>query len=247
MHLDGIDDWEERRRRWDAFWGREKLERPIMLLTAPAEHPPSVPEEWRETGDYEYHWTDIDHQVAWLDARTRARTYHGEAIPAAGGPLAAWCGYYGYEGYGNWWPIWCRERLLVFQSDLSCMVSPEMFERFIVPHLEITAEHVVHAFYHLDGPDAIRHVERVCRIPQVRAIQWVPGAGTEPGALQWLDLSKRIQAAGCAVFAGAGVDEVEPLIRELDPSNLILGTQVESPSAADRLLDDVTRWTAKYA
>lgn len=153
---------------------------------------------------------------------------------------------FGFEGYGNWWPIWCPEPMAVFQSDVSCMISGEMFDRFVTPHLEITASHVTHGFYHLDGPDAIRHVERVCGIPQIKAIQWVPGAGTEPGAVQWLELFRTIQSHGCAVYCGAAPDEIETLIRELDPSRLIIGVGVKNDDAAMRLIDDTVRWTAGY-
>jgi hypothetical protein len=153
---------------------------------------------------------------------------------------------YGYEGYGNWWPIWCPDRLGVFQSDISCMISADMFERFIVPELEDNCALVEHACYHLDGPGAIRHVERVCDIPGIHTIQWVPGAGQAPGALQWMDLFRRVQAKGRSVLLGCQPGEVETLIRELDPRKVLIGTGVGSVEEGRRLLDDAVRWTAKY-
>ena len=41
-------------------------------------------------------------------------------------------------GYGNWWPFWSPEPFYAPQSDVSCMLSPETFERFIVPELDDT-------------------------------------------------------------------------------------------------------------
>ena len=67
-------------------------------------------------------------------------------------------------GYGNWWPIWCPERLRIVQSDVSCMISEQMFERFILPELQALSEDVDHLFYHLDGPDAVRHLDMICSV-----------------------------------------------------------------------------------
>jgi hypothetical protein len=153
---------------------------------------------------------------------------------------------YGYEGYGNWWPIWCPDRLGVWQSDISCMISPAMFEHFIVPELEDNCSLVHHACYHLDGPGAIKHVERVCDIPGIHTIQWVPGAGQKPGALQWMDLFKKVQAKGRSMLFGFEPHELETIIQELDPRKLLLGTGVGSVEEGERLLADAVRWTAKY-
>ena len=68
------------------------------------------------------------------------------------------------QGYGNWWPIWCAERLRIVQSDVSCMISEQMFERFILPELQALSEDVDHLFYHLDGPDAVRHLDMICSV-----------------------------------------------------------------------------------
>jgi hypothetical protein len=37
--------------------------------------------------------------------------------------------------------------------------------------------------YHLDGPQALRYLDRLLEIPAVHAIQWVPGAGRD----YWVD------------------------------------------------------------
>ena len=153
---------------------------------------------------------------------------------------------HGYKGTGNWWPIWCPDRLGVFQSDVCCMLSPAMLESFVIPHLEITASFVDHSFYHLDGPEAIRHVERICEVPGMHSIQWVPGAGTDPGALQWMDLFKRVQAKGKSVYFGLLKEELETVIRELDPRKVILGLGASSAEEADELMAKAKQWTAKY-
>lgn len=350
------DDWDETRRRWTAFWRREIIDRPIMMVTAPVADPPPIPAPQTN----EQRWTDPDFLVRFHDAQNRSRHYLGEAVPQVGALMAAWCAYYGgpvqykedtiwfepfvhtwddlpnletawddeglrklksilralcearagdafvgypptmhsapsdllaamretnrflmdlveypdvvesslavmtrnsnhiydqltdlihsygYEGYGNWWPVWCPDRLGVFQSDVSCMLSSDMFERFVVPHLEGTSAYVKYGFYHLDGPDAIRHVDRLCEIPGISAVQWVPGAGTKPGALQWMPLFKQLQGHGRAVYFGLAANDVEQVIAELDPRLLILQTSVATVEDAKQLLRNAERWTAKY-
>ena len=150
------------------------------------------------------------------------------------------------QGYGNWWPIWCPDRLRVVQSDVSCMLSREMFERFVLPELYVLGEDVDHLFYHLDGPDAIRHLDMVCSVPKIKAIQWVPGAGQPQDGLYWMDLFKKIQSFGKCVWTGGSPDQLETYIEELDPGRLLLGTRAESIEEAQQIKQKVASWTAKY-
>ncbi len=80
------------------------------------------------------------------------------------------------------------------QCDVSCMISPEMFDAFELPRLsrEIDTTHA--SIYHLDGPDALVHLESVCSIPKLDMIQWMPGAGHYDD--DWRPLNARIDALG---------------------------------------------------
>ena len=83
----------------------------------------------------------------------------------------------------------------MLQSDFSAMISPQMFERFVLPDLEAGCEMLDYAFYHLDGKGQIPHLDLLLEIPRLRGIQWIPGAG-QPEAEGWLTLLKRIKDAG---------------------------------------------------
>ncbi|MBD3316959.1 MAG: hypothetical protein GF344_14315, partial [Chitinivibrionales bacterium] len=72
------------------------------------------------------------------------------------------------------------------QCDLSCMISPEMVDQFLIPSLRREVAVMDHAMYHLDGPEAIRHLEAVCSIDKIDMIQFVPGAGNERRDWTWL-------------------------------------------------------------
>ncbi|NIQ98593.1 MAG: trimethylamine corrinoid protein 2, partial [Gemmatimonadales bacterium] len=76
--------------------------------------------------------------------------------------------------------IWAPGRLTKLQCDFSAMISPAMFREFMVPVLTQMAERVSYSLYHLDGPNAIGHLEALLSIPRLGMIQWTPGAGSEP-------------------------------------------------------------------
>lgn len=68
-------------------------------------------------------------------------------------------------------------RIDVPQCDLSCMVSPQMFDDFQLPWLTREIAGVDASVYHLDGRDAVQHLESLCSIEQLDMVQWMPGEG----------------------------------------------------------------------
>ena len=150
------------------------------------------------------------------------------------------------EGYGCHWAVWSREPMGHMQSDLSCMISARMFDEFIMLEVEHLAGAVAQCFYHLDGPGAIRHLEKICSVPNIKCIQWVPGAGQPGNAVYWLDLYKRIQAMGKAVYIGVGAQELETVIRELDPRKVLIQMGARTKAEGEELLRKAAEWTGKY-
>mgnify|MGYP005838163643 CR=1 FL=1 len=104
-------------------------------------------------------------------------------------------------GTTPWAPVWSPGRCYMLQSDFSYMISPAMFERFVLPDLEACCRRLDHAFYHLDGKGQIAHLEMLLSLERLVGIQWVPGDGAPPPE-EWLSLLARIRRAGklCQVF-----------------------------------------------
>lgn len=149
----------------------------------------------------------------------------------------------GQEGSSGWLGIWCPwRRSLTMQSDVSCMMSPAMFEEFVAPELEELSGWLQGGTYHLDGPGALQHVDRLLAVKRLHAIQWTPGTGT-PGGLYWLDLYKRIQAGGKGVIISLPYEEVETAVRELRPEGLFILTGAPSVEAAEGLLERAVQIT----
>ena len=108
--------------------------------------------------------------------------YYANMIKAEGMPLSTWL------------PLTAEDCMYVPCNDFSCMISKEMFDEFFLEGITDECRHFSKSIYHLDGPDAIRHLDSILAIPELNAIQWVPSVGEEACHL-WLDLFKQILAA----------------------------------------------------
>jgi 5-methyltetrahydrofolate--homocysteine methyltransferase len=74
------------------------------------------------------------------------------------------------------------------------MISPKMFERFVLPELEASCNKMDFATYHMDGKGQIKHLDMLLGIEQLKGIQWVPGDGNPP-AEEWLHVLGKIRKA----------------------------------------------------
>lgn len=104
-------------------------------------------------------------------------------------------------GTSTWVPIRSTGKTYMLQSDFAYMISPRMFEQYVMPDIDACCAHLDHGFYHLDGKGQIAHLDLLLSLPRLRGIQWIPGDG-QPAPDQWLDLLKRIRDSGklCQVF-----------------------------------------------
>ena len=90
-----------------------------------------------------------------------------------------------------------KGRIAKIQCDFSAMISPAQFRRFVLPSLKKQAKKLDHSLYHLDGPDAIRHVPAIMEIEDLDALQWTCGAGQPDGASpRWFEIYDQVTAAG---------------------------------------------------
>lgn len=130
------------------------------------------------------------------------------------------------RGTSCWTPIWSTGKTYMLQSDFSYMISPAMFERFVVPDLTTCCNHLDHGFYHLDGKGQIPHLDMLLSIKRLRGIQWIPGDGQRPPQ-EWLQLLKRIRDGGklCQVFVTP--EGARTIVRNLGGQGFFLVIQTE--------------------
>lgn len=157
---------------------------------------------------------------------------------ACNGIIHQWVG-----GYFTWMGLWSDRPSADLQSDVSCLISPRMFEKLLLPAIEQQTLWVDRTIYHLDGPDSVRHLDLLLELPELDGIQWVPGAGAPPMSA-WIRLLRRIQARRKLLVLYCGPNEVETLMANLEPEGLLLQTRCATQAQAEALVRQVERWTA---
>ena len=114
----------------------------------------------------------------------------------------------GSIGYMDFWlPIPCRKPSFILQSDFCCLLTEALFDEFVKPELEESCRRLEGAMFHLDGPGAIRHLDSLLSIDNLKVIQWVPGDG-QKDVTEWPELYKKVRNAGKQIFiTGEGTRE----------------------------------------
>jgi 5-methyltetrahydrofolate--homocysteine methyltransferase len=145
------------------------------------------------------------------------------------------------RGTTCWTPIWSTGKTYMMQSDFAYMISPDMFERFVVPDLTTCCEALDHGFYHLDGKGQIIHLDHLLSISRLRGIQWIPGDG-QPPPDRWLPLLKRIRDGGklCQVFVSP--EGARTIVKNLGGKGFLLvighaNPEFSNPENAQAYLD----------
>jgi hypothetical protein len=148
-------------------------------------------------------------------------------------------------GFGStsWLPFYHEGPAHVLACDFWCLVSGRVARDAIVPGLRRELAPLERSLFHLDGPDALRHLDLLLELPGLRAVQWVYGAGQGP-ARRWLGAYRRVRAAGRAVLVMArDAGDALAVLEELGPRGVWL--HVEESFAcvdeAERFLRQVER------
>jgi 5-methyltetrahydrofolate--homocysteine methyltransferase len=127
------------------------------------------------------------------------------------------------------------EGAAVLQCDFSCMISPAMFRRWVLPALEEEAAIVRHALYHWDGPGALVHTADLLASQGLFSMSYVPGAG-HGEHIDYLDLFQLVQAGGKAVQVHGTPEQIKSMHGELRPEKVHYHTHCNSVADAEALL-----------
>lgn len=143
------------------------------------------------------------------------------------------------NGTSYWMEQWSDRRHYVVGSDFSCMLSPSAYEELVAPGIERETGFLEQSIYHLDGPQALRHLDRILQFKNLNAVQWVYGAG-QPSPKHWIDVLKKIQAAGkCIDISGPPEDLVE-IMKYIEPEGMLYHCRCRSEEEAKALIKAVT-------
>lgn len=140
--------------------------------------------------------------------------------------------------------LWGPGKTSILQCDMSAMFSPAMFAEMVVPSLTEQAEWLDHSMYHLDGTQALCHLDHLLGIEALDAIEWTPQAGIEPGGSpRWYDLYRRILDAGKSLQAvQVKPEEVVPLLDAIGGKGVYIMTKFQNEREAEELLAKVEQY-----
>jgi histidinol dehydrogenase len=144
-------------------------------------------------------------------------------------------------GSTSWIPFYHTGRAYIPSCDFWCMVSPDTARDLILPDILAEMQPMERSIFHLDGPQALRHLDLLLGIPSLKAVQWVFGAGNGPAG-RWIDVYRKIIAAGkgVQVLADDAADALA-VLRAVGPEGVWLqvGEPFENRRAAESFLNDV--------
>ncbi|MCX7011807.1 MAG: trimethylamine corrinoid protein 2, partial [Candidatus Sumerlaeota bacterium] len=91
-------------------------------------------------------------------------------------------------------------------------------------------------FYHMDGPGQIAHLDSLLSIPELKGIQWVPGAGA-PDITRWPDLYRKIRDSGKLIQIGYSLEKLDAIAEQLGSPKgiLFIGTASSMEEAEEGL------------
>lgn len=127
------------------------------------------------------------------------------------------------DGTNTWINIWAPGKIYPVQSDLSCLVSPSTYKEFLLEEILSEIEYLDYSIYHLDGVEALQHLDMLLDIPKLNAIQWVSGARFASESIEkWFPLYKKIQAKKKSIVVYPKIKEIEIVLENLKPEGLMI-------------------------
>ena len=124
-------------------------------------------------------------------------------------------------GYTAWASIFSSEPFYMLQCDFAFMIGPDMFDEFVKPELAAACKRLTNPFYHLDGPGQLPHLDSLLTIPELKGVQWVPGAGA-PDWKHWPEVYRKIRDAGKLTQLHGGPDVLDTVAEQLGSAERII-------------------------
>lgn len=124
-------------------------------------------------------------------------------------------------GYTAWAPIFSSVPYYMLQCDFCYMIGPDMFEEFVRPELIASCRKLARPFYHLDGPGQLIHLDSILAIPELKGVQWIPGAGA-PDIRHWPKVFQKIRDAGKLIQIFGDLEDLDIIADQLGSAEGII-------------------------
>ncbi len=173
----------------------------------------------------------IDHPKTILNVMLQAREIYKQVYSE----------FYIYGSKGKWGttsglPMYDREKFNRIQADFIALLSPDLFRRFVLPALEEEACFLDRSCFHLDGPDALNHLDDLLTLKELDAVQWVSGAGSR-SQIEWPEVLHKIQQAGKIIILHLSASDVKRIHGEYKPELLVYDVKTDTVDEGIELLE----------
>lgn len=147
----------------------------------------------------------------------------------------------GFSSYSHFY-IMGKGKTSTLQCDFGTMISPDMFQEFMVPYLKEYAKHTDRNIYHLDGVDNLRHLDAILEIPEIQCIQWTPGAG-KPGGSDpcWDEIYKKTLEHGKNIYVLAEARQIKDFVKRFGKQGVYLRSEINDPKEARELIRELEK------
>lgn len=101
--------------------------------------------------------------------------------------------------------------------------------------------------YHLDGPQALRHLDALLEIDEIQAIQWVPGAGQDDWK-KWIPVYRKIQDRGRSLqLVALPATDIGLLMENLRPEGVWISSMpgIATREDAEWAVRQLSAWTGR--
>ena len=146
------------------------------------------------------------------------------------------------DGFCNYGPFQLlgKGKVGKLQCDVSAMFSIDMFDEFALPYLKDQANYLDKSLYHLDGVDALKHLDSVLSIQSLTALQWTPGAGKLDGGDEcWDSLYQKALDAGKNIYALVAPQNLARFIKKFGSRGVYIVTGALDGAQGEELVQMV--------
>lgn len=141
----------------------------------------------------------------------------------------------------SWMGIPTFGRMHIPSADFSSLISSRHFEEFCLPILQREVRTMTHNIFHIDGKRIARHLDLILSVPEVHALQWVQGVGSDQPIMQWVPLIKQMQARR-PVIVDLHKSELDDFMAAVDPEGIFLWIGTANEEEELELLRRIGQW-----
>jgi len=139
--------------------------------------------------------------------------------------------------------IFAPGKTAMLQCDAAGMISEEMYNEFVLPSVKEQCKFLDYSIYHVDGPDALRHLDVLLGIEELDAVEWTPGPQVaQGGSEEWYGLYRKILESGKSVQAvDVKVEEIIPLLDAVGTKGLYIISNFSHRKSVDYIKNEIEK------